>query len=74
MVVYENFGTASNPALVIFADTLFDVVGNYIDGTDFALVDIDSDGDQDLFTGVWYSGEIKYYQTSVIRRSMPTPW
>ncbi len=62
MCVYKNIGTIGNPQFTVFEDTLFDNLGNYIDGTDFSLIDIDSDGDADLFTGIWYTGGIKYYQ------------
>ena len=62
MIVFNNVGGPISPYFEVEEDTLFDTLGNYIDGTDFCLADINGDGDKDLFVGVWYVGSIKYYE------------
>ncbi|MBU1882105.1 T9SS type A sorting domain-containing protein, partial [bacterium] len=62
MQYYSNEGSTTYPIFSLVNDTLFDLSGNPIDATSFCLTDIDNDNDFDLFTGVWYTGGIKYYQ------------
>ncbi|MBU1650665.1 T9SS type A sorting domain-containing protein, partial [bacterium] len=62
MIILENVGDVSDPYFEIAYDTLFNTTGQTIDGTDFDLVDIDADGDEDLFTGSWYSSGINFYE------------
>jgi hypothetical protein len=59
--LYYNLGTLNQPNFSIEPDTLFDINLNIINGTHVALVDIDQDGDYDLFAG-HYSGYIKFYE------------
>ncbi len=58
---YENTGSTSNPCFTLIQDILYDVDLDYIVGTHIELVDINSDGDLDLFAG-HYSGNIRYYE------------
>jgi hypothetical protein len=62
MEVYMNEGTPTTPIWALSAGPLTDTTGNVIDGAEFCLVDIESDGDEDLFIGVWYSGEVMFYE------------
>ncbi|MCX6640691.1 MAG: VCBS repeat-containing protein [bacterium] len=59
--VYENIGSAVTPDYIVFEDTLKDANGNwfYCDRPQF--VDIDDDGDQDLFCGR-FPGTIDFYR------------
>ncbi len=57
----ENIGTNTEPNFVSTRDTLLDLHGNWVFGTHVALIDIDSDGDGDLFGGEWL-GHIQFYR------------
>jgi len=59
--VYRNIGDEYNPIFEVFEDTLRDASGDwfYCDRPQF--VDIDDDGDEDLFCGR-YPGTIDYYE------------
>ena len=58
---FRNDGTPANPSYV-FADSLYQsIVGNYQYAPVF--VDIDNDGDADLFIGM-YDGSLKFYRNT----------
>ena len=59
--LYYNNGTANSPNFIGIYDTLYDISLNIINGTHVSLIDIDQDGDYDLFAG-HYTGYIKYYE------------
>ncbi|MCX6641281.1 MAG: FG-GAP-like repeat-containing protein [bacterium] len=62
MLVYTNVGSQTLPYFQISEDTLRDTQGNMIYGTRHDLVDLDADGDYDLFAGEWYTGRIHFYR------------
>lgn len=60
-VYYENTGTAQSPAFGVPQANPFGLpIGDYL--TTPYLVDIDDDGDQDLFAGSYDSGQFLYYE------------
>jgi len=58
---FENYGTSTVPLFSDSGVTLYDTVGDPVFGTTVALVDIDLDGDLDLFGGE-YQGHIQFYR------------
>ncbi|MBL7076669.1 MAG: VCBS repeat-containing protein [Kiritimatiellae bacterium] len=60
----ENIGTPSVPAWGPNVSPWAGVTYGYSGYGAPAFVDIDSDGDQDLFLGGWQVGQVKYYENS----------
>jgi hypothetical protein len=58
--VYRNIGTPTDPVFEVYADTLKTATGNWFYCDRPQLVDIDADGDNDLFCGR-YPGTIDFY-------------
>ncbi|HEX7342702.1 MAG TPA: VCBS repeat-containing protein, partial [bacterium] len=58
---YENMGNATQPQFSSQPDTLLDTQGNVVLAFHVALVDIDADGDDDLFGGE-YEGHLQFYR------------
>ena len=63
LILYHNLGNQNQPNFIGAPDTLFDTNMNYIFGHP-AVVDIDSDGDYDLFCGENLYGKIYYYENT----------
>ena len=62
-VYFQNTGTATSPAFAAPVNTPFSLPGYLGNNPKLALVDIDDDGDLDLFVGD-YNGTIGYYQNT----------
>lgn len=60
---YENTGTATNAAFATPVQNPFGINIAYSDYGFPALTDVDSDGDLDLFIGVYY-GDMQYYENT----------
>lgn len=60
---YENTGTATNPSFAAPALSPFGLSGYFSYGSRPSLVDIDDDGDLDLFIGDYY-GNITFYENT----------
>ncbi|MFH1862280.1 MAG: FG-GAP-like repeat-containing protein, partial [bacterium] len=57
----RNLGTTTQPNFTAPRDTLRDTSGNWVFGTNIALIDIDLDGDFDLIGGE-YQGHLQFYR------------
>lgn len=60
---FENTGTATNPAFAAPVQSPFGLPGYLAYGSRPSLVDIDDDGDLDLFVGDYY-GNITFYENT----------
>ncbi len=60
--IATNQGTAIGRDFSSLPDTIFDQFGDKLWATNMAAVDIDADGDIDLFGGTYYSGELRFFE------------
>ena len=59
---YYNVGSATQYSFTSSYDSLFDTSGNLLICPRMATVDINSDGDIDIFAGQYYTGQIRFYE------------
>ena len=59
---YYNVGSATQYSFTSSYDSLFDTGGNLLICPRMATVDINSDGDIDIFAGQYYTGQIRFYE------------